>query len=467
MVKKLISGLVNGDRRQMSKAKKERKINRREFISSTAAIGAGLFLAPKAIANAAGKSDDINVALLGCGAQGQVLLTACLKIPGIRFKAVCDIWTEYNQRRVSRMLKAYKHVHNTYVDFQEMLDAEKDLDAVIIATPDFWHARHTIASLKAGLHVYCEKEMSNKLDDAKQMVQAAKETGKLLQIGHQRRSNPRYIFCYDKLIKQAEILGRITTVNGQWNRAARPDNGWPEKATMDQATLEQYGFNSMHQFRNWRWYKGLGGGPIVDLGSHQIDIYNWYLQTNPKSVIAGGGTDYYEKKTHEWYDNVMAIYEYQTSKGVVRAFYQTITTNSSQGYFENFMGDEGSMVISESVSRGAVYREPAAPDWTQWVKQGLLIEPKEEKKAEETKEEDKSLVDVRETMAPPAYELPVKMEKLYHQPHLENFFNAIRGKEKLNCPAEVGYETAVTVLKVNEAVETQRKLEFKAEEFKI
>ena len=69
-------------------------------------------------------------------------------------------------------------------------------------------------------------------------------------------------------------------------------------------------------------------------------------------------------------------------------------------------------------------------------------------------------------MAPPAYELPVKMEKLYHQPHLENFFNAIRGKEKLNCPAEIGYETAVTVLKVNEAVEAQRKLNFKGEEFK-
>ena len=91
----------------------------------------------------------------------------------------------------------------------------------------------------------------------------------------------------------------------------------------------------------------------------------------------------------------------------------------------------------------------------------------EEKKTEETKEEDKGLVDVRETMAPPAYELPVKMEKLYHQPHLENFFNAIRGKEKLNCPAEVGYETAVTVLKVNKAVEAQRKLEFKPEEFKL
>jgi len=75
---------------------------------------------------------------------------------------------------------------------------------------------------------------------------------------------------------------------------------------------------------------------------------------------------------------------------------------------------------------------------------------------------------VRETPAPPAWDIPVTLDnKPYHQPHLENFFNAVRGKEKLNCPAEIGYETAVTVLKVNEAVEAMRRLEFKPEEFKV
>jgi len=217
----------------------------------------------------------------------------------------------------------------------------------------------------------------------------------------------------------------------------------------------------MHQFRNWRWYKGLGGGPIVDLGSHQIDIYNWFLEANPKSVMASGGTDYYDKQTHEWYDNVMAIYEYKTSQGIIRAFYQTITTNSSQGYFETFMGDEGTLIISESAGRGAVYREASAPEWDKWVKAGYVNEPAKK----EEKPESGAVLDVRETMAPPAYELPVKMEKLYHQPHLENFFDAIRGRAKLNCPAEIGYETAVTVLKVNEAVEADRKLDFKPGEF--
>ncbi|MHC4659743.1 MAG: Gfo/Idh/MocA family oxidoreductase [Planctomycetota bacterium] len=446
----------------MSSQKVKKGIDRREFLRSTAVLGAGVALAPKSFGRAAGsKADDINVALLGAGAQGQVLLNACLKMRGVRFKAVCDIWTAYNQKRVSRLLKKYRHEHNTYVDYQEMLDKEKDLDVVLIATPDFWHAEHTVACLKAGLHVYCEKEMSNTLEGARKMVQAAKETGKFLQIGHQRRSNSRYIHCYDKLIKEAKILGRITTINGQWNRAARPDLGSPKKYAIDQVTLEKYGFKSMHQFRNWRWYKGLGGGPIVDLGSHQIDIYNWFLKANPKSVMASGGTDYYDKQTHEWYDNVMVIYEYKTSQGTIRAFYQTITTNSSQGYFETFMGDEGTLIISESAGRGAVYREASAPEWDKWVKAGYINEPAKK----EEKPETGAVLDVRETMAPPAYELPVKMEKLYHQPHLENFFDAIRGRAKLNCPAEIGYETAVTVLKVNEAVEADRKLDFRPGEF--
>jgi predicted dehydrogenase len=448
----------------MSNRRTDKEIDRRTFLRSAAAAGAGLALSPHILLSQEAAADDINVALLGAGEQGQVLIDACLKIPGLRFKAVCDIWAEYNLKRVSRRLKAYKHENNAYTDYQEMLAAEKDLDAVIVATPDFWHAEQTIAALKAGLHVYCEKEMSNTLEGARKMVQAAKETGKLLQIGHQRRSNPRYIHCYDKLLKEAEILGRITAVNGQWNRAARPDLGSPAKYAIDQATLQKYGFKDMHQFRNWRWYKGLGGGPIVDLGSHQIDIYNWFLEANPKSVLAGGGTDYYDKETHQWYDNVMAIYEYPTQTGTVRAFYQTITTNSNQGYYESFMGDQGTLVISESASRGAVYREPSAPPWDKWVKLGYVNEPVEKK---EEKPKPGVVLDVRETLAPPAYELPVKMDKLYHQPHLENFFDAIRGKAKLTCPAEIGYETAVTVLKVNEAVEAARKLEFKPEEFKV
>ena len=410
---------------------------------------------------------EINVALLGAGAQGQVLLDAMLRIPGLRFRAVCDIWQEYNQKRAVNILRKYKYEVNGYEDYREMLDKEKDLEAVVIATPDFWHAPHTVDCLKAGKHVYCEKEMSNTLEGARSMVQAARETGKLLQIGHQRRSHPRYRHCHEKLLQEAKLLGRIVTVNGQWNRALSPDLGWPDRYAIPADRLKQYGYKSMAQFRNWRWYKGMGGGPIVDLGSHQIDIFNWFLGANPSHVTASGGTDYHDPATHEWYDTVMAIYEYETKEGTARAYYQTQTTNGSQGYFENFMGDQGTLVISESEANnpGLLYRDPNAPAWDEWIRKGYVSAPRLQEVDEE--EDEAAVLDVRESVVPDQHRVPVALRDPYHQPHLQNFFDTIRGTAQLHCPAEVGYETAVTVLKVNEAIEAKRRLSFTPEEFRV
>jgi predicted dehydrogenase len=460
-----------------------RKLDRRDVLLGLSTVPAlGLFgwawhrqhsydqkqKAQAAPGPAAAPSDlrEINVALLGAGAQGQVLLDSMLRIPGLRFRAVCDIWKEYNQKRAVNTLRKFKFEVNGYEDYREMLDKEKDLEAVVVATPDFWHAPHAVDCLKAGKHVFCEKEMSNTLEGARSMVLAARETGKLLQIGHQRRSHPRYLHCYEKLLGEARILGRVVTVNGQWNRAVAPDLGWPERYAIPDARLKQYGFKDMNQFRNWRWYKGLGGGPIVDLGSHQIDIYNWFLGANPSHVMASGGLDYHDPKTHEWYDTVMAVYEYETKAGPVRAYYQTQTTNGSQGYFENFMGDQGTLVLSESEANypGLLYRDPNAPSWDEWVRRGWVAAPK---LLERKEPEEGAVLDVRESISPDEHRVPVVLRDPYHQPHLENFFDAVRGKASLHCPPEIGYETAVTVLKVNEAIEAKQRLSFRPEDFRV
>ena len=459
-----------------------RKLDRRDVLKGLSTVPAlGLFgyawqkqhqyqqvKAEAAAAAPAASADlkEINVALLGAGAQGQVLIDAMLRIPGLRFRAVCDVWTEYNQKRVVNRLAKFNHEVRGYEDYREMLDKEKELDAVVVATPDFWHSQHTVDCLKAGKHVYCEKEMSNTIEGARAMMAATRETGKLLQIGHQRRSNPRYLHCYEKLLTEAKLLGRIVTIQGQWNRAVAPDLGAPDRYAIPEARLKQFGFKDMHQFRNWRWYKGLGGGPIVDLGSHQIDIYTWFLGVNPSHVTASGGQLYYDPKTHEWYDTVMAVYDYDTAAGPVKAFYQTQTTNGSQGYFENFMGDQGTLVISESEAHAAkVYRDVNAPAWDTWIQKGYITTPKIQEVKE--KEEDAGVTDVRESVSPDEHKVPIVLRDPYHQPHLQNFFDAVRGKAKLNCPAEIGYESAVSVLKVNDAIEAKARLSFKPEDFHI
>jgi hypothetical protein len=165
----------------------------------------------------------------------------------------------------------------------------------------------------------------------------------------------------------------------------------------------------------------------------------------------------------------MAVYEYQTQEGPVRAFYQTLTTNSANGYFESFMGLKGTLVISESANRGSIYRESWVPEeeWDPWVAKGYLKKAEGRPVVDNTQKEE-AVLDVREgTFAPAEYKLPISMNVPYHQPHIRNFLEAIRGNEKLTCPAEVGYETAVTVLKVNEAVEKGCRLEFKPEEFSV
>jgi predicted dehydrogenase len=442
-------------------------LSRRNFLRTFTAAGASLILTrPDLLAQAAAAasakpgSDELRIALIGIGAQGRVLMDDILKIPNIRFVAVCDIW-DYNLTYGQRYLKKAGFDVNAYHDFEDMLSKEKSLDAAIVATPDFWHAPITNTCLQAGLNVYCEKMMSNTIEGARSMVQTMRSTGKLLQIGHQRRSNPRYLVALNRLINEAKIPGRITAVNGQWNRAVSDDLGWPQRYTISTDTLKHYGFDDMHMFRNWRWFKKCGGGPLSDLGAHQIDIFNWFLGTPPTTILAGGGNDYYQN--HEWFDNAMVIYEYDRPEGVTRAFYQVQTTTSAGGgYFEQFMGTEGTIRMSEDPKYTAIYREANAPDWEKWLNLHYLAEGKADAPSDD--DDSATKVDARETAELAAYTLPVVLNKPPHQPHLENFFGAIRGKNALNCPADEAFRSEVAILKASEAVLAKTMIYLKPED---
>jgi len=469
---------MNQDKKTSSAA-----LNRRDFLKSSAVVaaaGAAVVAAPR-IVHAQNKGDAIRLGMIGVGTEGRVLINSilkCRKAENVQFKAVCDIWP-YHRTYASRLLKKYKQPVTEYTDYAKMLNDEKgNLDAVVIATPDFVHHEHAIACLEAGLDVYCEKEMSNTIENARKMVVASKKTGKLLQIGHQRRSNPRYHVMYDFVVNK-KSCGRLTNVAGNWNRSKPLQAKWSEKYEIDPATLKKYGYESMEHFRNWRWYKKYSGGPIADLGSHQIDIFSWVIGKPPVSVMASGGTDNYPKM--EWYDNVIAIYEWPEEvdgqKHVIRGHYDLYSTTSHGGYQETFMGTEGSAVISEDASKGGLRREYSAPEapWEVELRKKAGKADKADTPAADTKAsgEGKTDGDIKITHSVPSpgryfrginAEVPMTTE---HQPHLENFFRAIRGTAKLTCPGEVGYETAVAVLKVNEAVPAEKKLSFKPEDFVV
>ncbi len=439
-------------------------LQRREFIKSSTAAGAGLLLSQSLLSLGAQENKDtLNVALIGAGNQGQRLMSACLKLEensGIRFQAVCDIWEKLYLRTATNILKKYGHTATSYVDYREMLAQEKGLDAVIIATPDFCHAEQTVACLKAGLHVYCESPMSNTLAGARAMVEAAQQSGKLLQIAHQRRSNPLYVHCWENLVQKASILGRISAVNAQWNNSARPSRGWSRRRVISDEMLSKYGYASMEQFRNWMWYKNLGSGPLAYYGTGQLDVLNWYLQATPKTITARGGTRYYDTQTHQTPDTVMAVLEYETPKGLVTASYQTVNSNGYGGRMEVFMGDQGSMGMSEA--KVSVFRDPEAEDWDKWVRLDFLHRPEAKKSSD-----GQAAVEVAASKPPVGYELPIKMEETPSAPHLRNFFAAVRGQGQLTCPAGEAYAATAAVARINEALGSGRTLELSAADFAV
>lgn len=420
-------------------------IKRRTFLAS---VGSTIILPAILSKVKANISNEINIAIIGAGTQGRILIRDTLNIPGIRFKAVCDIW-EYSKRYAERKLKEQGHDVNVYEDYRQMLSKENDLDAVIVATPDWMHAEHAIACLKAGNHVYCEKEMSNNLKNAKEIVKASEVTGKFLQIGHQRRSSPVYKQVL-KMLDFDKICGRLTNCFGQWNRSVQPKLKWPKRYAIKEDVLKKYGYKNMDQFRNWRWYQKYSAGPIADLGSHQIDIFSWFLHTEPETVMATGGKDYYGDR--DWYSDVMVIYEYQTVKGSVRAFYQVLNTNGYGNYFERFHGDGGTITISENPKMSYYMNEPGnpLPAWMENV-------PKVDRDGYKAV----SLIDaISRKDSDGKRAIQEFQKKNAHQFHLENFFEAIRKNDKsiLSCPEDTGYHTAVSVLNVIPAIQRGEKM---------
>ena len=175
--------------------------------------------------------------------------------------------------------------------------------------------------------------------------------------------------------------------------------------------------------------------------------------------MAAGSNTYYKKG--EWYDHVMAIYDYQTPAGVVRGFYQVLNTTGWGGYYEVFMGDGGVLEVSEDTKKGFYVRAPGAKP-RKWEDDAAKIERMGAAAIP---------LLVGETLNPAGRpkenKLKAMTEKAPHQLHLENFFSAITKGTKVSCDPDVAYETAVAVLRANDAVAAEKKISFDPKEFKV
>jgi predicted dehydrogenase len=423
-------------------------MQRRQFLQTSLACSAGLAQASANRSPAAEPAGDgdLNVALIGAGIQGRVLINAASNIPGLRFRAICDVW-DYSRRTVRALLQRHGHQVNEYADYRELLDNETGLDAVLIATPDSAHAEQAVACLKAGRHVYCERPMAATTQAARTMAQTAGQTGRLLQIGYQHRSNPRYQHVRQRLLGEAELLGRIVYVRGQSYQPITDDIGWPRRYEVPESNLRPYGYADMHQLRNWRSFRQFSAGPLAEFCGVHMDATAWLLDAGPQSVLAAASQEFYTSR--QWYDQVTALVAYRHGEGTLQAQFQVLTATSGDGHlsYQHLMGTEGSLRMSENPAWTAVYREPHARDWEPWIGSGVLKRP--EVKTPATSQQEH----VRETGVVVPYRLPIVLDQPSHQPHLENFFAAVRGQADLACSADAALATELLVHRAYEAAE--------------
>lgn len=320
------------------------KISRRDFVLKALA-GSTLLLSYPWLETLAqsteqDKNRELKLGVIGVGSRGLLLLHYLMELEkelNFEIAAVCDDYKpHYDRAKEKTGGKA-----TAYYDFSELIDRD-DIDAVVIATPLHEHAHITNAALKRGKHVFCEKAMARTLEDIKSMADNHYETGKVLQIGHQRMFDPRYLRALE-LIATGEI-GKITQMRAYWHR----NNDWRRPVPADKPELERK--------INWRLYKDYSCGLMTELASHQIQVANWLKDDLPVSVMGTGSINYW-KDGREVYDNVALIYSYADGTQFI---YDSMTSNRHYGLEEQIMGDLGTLEME--VNRRYSENAPPAPE---------------------------------------------------------------------------------------------------------
>ena len=382
------------------------KTNRRQFLKTALAAGAGVPLAA-AMYFGYRKLDGkpVRTALIGAGDEGGVL-TGFHNPDYNEIVAVCDIRPS-NMKRIFEGEKApsprlglnriygketAKKIKKYDDDYRKMLEdswVKENVEAVIIALPLHLHAPAAIAAMEAGKHVLCEKLMARTIQQCKQMIRTARAKDRILTIGHQRH----YSLLYQQALEviRSGQLGTIKHIRALWHR----NNSWPllkdgrpvkdpitgadmirdgwrkEISKEDREKLEKaikdYGYDTMEQLVRWRLFRKTGGGLMAELGSHQLDACSIFLgKVHPLAVSGVGGKFFYDDE-RECDDHVFCTFEFpgpDYAKGKskhgkvdeVVVTYSSINTNSFEPYGECVMGSRATMTV-ENEQTAAIYPE--------------------------------------------------------------------------------------------------------------
>ncbi|MDR1407890.1 MAG: Gfo/Idh/MocA family oxidoreductase [Tannerella sp.] len=331
-------------------------INRRRFIKSSVALTAGMAAPVSAAVFSAGRaaaSDVVNVGLIGCRNMGWGDLSGFLAHGEVRCRALCDVDGEILSARAAELERRYGRRPDTYADYRRLLD-RKDLDIVIIGTPDHWHCLQFVDACRAGKDVYVEKPLANSIAECDAMVAAVRRYNRIAVTGQQQRSGPLWHAMIDYL--RSGRLGRIARAHvwGNFAYAAMkptgPDSAVPPGLDYDMwlGPAPARSFNAGRLHGSWRMCWDYGGGLITDWGVHLLDMALWGMgvETLPVETLACGGNLLFPDGGHETFDTMSVIYrfgdfmiEWENNAGVETGPY-------GRNYGLYFRGTNGTLVAN-------------------------------------------------------------------------------------------------------------------------
>jgi len=296
-------------------------MKRKNFIINSSGIVLGTAFAPHLMANVHA-NNRVNIGVIGTGGRGSGIIKLLNQIPNCEVIAVCDT-LPFRLEKSFDLIKNNKNP-KSYADYRKLLD-DKNIDAVIIATPLNTHDQIAVDALDADKHVYCEKTLAKGVEATARIVKKSKSSKNVFQTGHQYHSSRMYTQLVDMIA--GGKVGKIASIEAQWNR-----NGNWRRPLPDPSFERQI---------NWRMYREYSYGLLAELSSHQIDFANWILKATPEKAVGFGGINYW-KDGRETYDNTKVVYLYPNG---VKATYTCLTSNAKDDYKIMVFGDKGTLTI--------------------------------------------------------------------------------------------------------------------------
>ncbi len=331
--------------------------SRRNFIKTASVLAAGSVLPFDVLANARKRvapSDKINVALVGGHSMGWSDLESFLKNPETECVAMCDVDRNVLNQRTDDLVKMGHSRPKLYIDYRKMLE-NKDIDVVIIGTPDHWHCMIFCDAIENGNHVYVEKPIGNSIAEINIMQKAVKQHGKMAQVGQWQRSQPHFVDAIDFL--KSGKLGRIRACKAwsfvDWKGPVPkvPDSPTPQGVDyvrwLGPAPLRPFNKNRFHL--TWRWYWEYGNGVMTDWGVHLIDYILYGMGVSvPESVMAIGGKYAFPDDDMVTPDTMTAVYDF---KNFTMTWEHTIGIglgNWKRPHGMAYTGENGTLVLDRN-----------------------------------------------------------------------------------------------------------------------